>query len=53
MQGGDYLISAGCTGFEKGEFVVYHRLYDVMSLSVISSKNTVGYYDMNSEVTVK
>ena len=39
-----------CTGFEHGEHVVYHRLYDVISLTVISNKNTVGIYDMESSV---
>ena len=41
------------TGFEKEEFQVYHRLYDVMNMTVISDKDTVGYYDMNSRVVVK
>ncbi len=53
LQGGVYLLSLGCTGFQDGEFVVYHRLYDVITLSVISEQNTVGYFDMNSTVTVK
>ncbi len=53
LQGGEYLISLGVTGYEGQEFTVYHRLYDVMNLTVVSDKNTVGYYDMNSRVTVK
>nr|WP_130837446.1 ABC transporter ATP-binding protein [Lachnoclostridium sp. Marseille-P6806] len=52
LQGGEYLLSFGCTGFEKESFTVYHRLYDAMNLTVVSDKNTVGYYDMNSVVTV-
>lgn len=51
LQGGEYLLSLGVTGFEKEEFQVYHRLYDVMNMTVISDKDTVGYYDMDSEVT--
>ena len=50
LQGGEYLLSMSCTGSENGEHVVYHRLYNVLSLTVISNKNTVGYYDMDSEV---
>jgi teichoic acid transport system ATP-binding protein len=50
LQGKDYLISFGCTGFENGEFVIYDRMYDVINLSVISNKNTVGVYDMDSAV---
>ncbi|MCI8402363.1 MAG: ABC transporter ATP-binding protein [Lachnospiraceae bacterium] len=53
LQGKDYLLSLGCTGFEHGEFVVYDRLYDVVNLTVISEKNTVGYYDMNSRVRLE
>ena len=52
LQGGEYLISLGCVGYREGEFTVYHRLYDVFSLTVISSKDTTGFYDMDSIVTV-
>lgn len=52
LQGGDYLLSLGCTSFEQGEFVVYNRLYDVVNITVISAKNTVGVYDMESDVVV-
>lgn len=53
LQGKEYLLSLGCTGFINGEFVVYDRLYDVINLTVISEKNTVGFYDMNSKVSVR
>ncbi len=53
LQGGEYLLSLGCTGYPHGEFTVYHRLYDVCSLTVVSTKNTVGYYDMNTKITVE
>ena len=53
LQGGQYLLSISCTGYEQGEFVVYHRLYDVISIGVVSDKNTVGFYDMNSKVKLK
>lgn len=52
LQGGEYLLSMSCTGFENGEHVVYHRLYDIASITVISNKNTVGVYDMESQVAV-
>ena len=48
--GRGYLLSMSCTGFEQGEHTVYHRLYDVANITVISNKNTVGVYDMESEV---
>ena len=53
LQGGEYLLSFGLTGYEKDTFTVYHRLYDSLSITVISDKNTVGYYDMDSVVSVK
>lgn len=53
LQGSEYLISLGLTGFEKGNFTVYHRLYDCMDITVISDKNTVGFYDMNSQITIE
>jgi len=52
LQGGEYLLSLGLTGYEKDDFQVYHRLYDVLNITVISDKNTVGYYDMESTITV-
>ena len=52
LQGGEYLLSFGCTGYTNGEFTVYHRLYDVINLTVVSRQNKVGYYDMNSKVTL-
>ena len=39
-----------CSGIEQGEHVVYHRVYDVARMTVISNKNTVGVYDMESQV---
>jgi teichoic acid transport system ATP-binding protein len=53
LQGGEYLLSFGCTGYRDGKFNVYHRLYDVCNLTVISDKNTVGFYDMNSVIKVE
>ena len=53
LQGGDYLLSLGVTGYENDDFTVYHRLYDVLGVTVISDKDTVGFYDMNSVVEVR
>jgi len=52
MQGGDYMLSLGCTGYNGVDFVVHHRLYEVCALTVVSVKNTVGFYDTNSRVTL-
>lgn len=52
LQGGEYLLSFGLTGYEGSDFTVYHRLYDAVNITVISDKDTVGYYDMESVVEV-
>ena len=52
LQGGEYLLSLGVTGYNMDTFEVYHRLYDALNITVVSDKDTVGYYDMDSEVKV-
>ena len=52
LKGGEYLLSFGCTGYKDGEFTVFHRLYDACNVTVVSAKNTVGFYDMNSAVEI-
>ena len=41
LQGGEYLLSFGCTGYKDGD------------ITVISTQNTVGFYDMNSKVEIQ
>ena len=53
LQGGEYLLSLGVTGYVGNDFLVYHRLYDILNITVVSDKDTVGYYDMVSSVKVK
>ena len=53
LQGGEYLLSFGVTGYDGNDFQVYHILYDALDITVISDKNTVGYYDMNSTIKVE
>ena len=53
LQGGEYLLSMGVTGYNGDTFEVYHRLYDALNITVVSDKNTVGYYDMDSVVQVR
>ncbi len=53
LQGGEYLLSLGVTGYRGNEFEVYHRLYDVLNITVVSDKDTVGFYDMDSVIEVK
>ena len=53
LQGGEYLLSMGVTGYNGDKFEVYHRLYDALNITVVSDKDTVGFYDMGSEITVQ
>ena len=51
LQGGQYLLSLGLTGYnEDGELTTYHRLYDVCHLQVFSAIDTVGFFDVDSQV---
>lgn len=50
LQGGQYLLQLGCTGFVGDDFVVYNRLYDSCCVQVVSNKTTVGYFDMDTTV---
>ena len=50
LQGGEYLLQLGCTGFVGDDFVVYNRLYDSCCIQVVSNKTTVGYFDMDTTV---
>lgn len=50
LQGGEYLMSFGVTGYDNGEFTVYDRLYDVANLTIVSDQDTVGTFDIDSKV---
>ena len=50
LQGGQYMLSLGLTGYVDGELHAYHRLYDVCHIQVLSELNTVGVFDTESEV---
>ncbi len=52
LHGSQYLLSLGCTRYDNDDFHVYHRLYDICSVSVVADKNTVGFYDMNSKIVI-
>lgn len=50
LQGGEYLLSMSCTSFEGDELKVHHRMYDVISLTVLINENKVGIFDSESKV---
>lgn len=53
LQGGEYLLSMSCTSFEGDELKVHHRMYDIISLTVLINENKVGIFDSESKVIVK
>jgi teichoic acid transport system ATP-binding protein len=54
LQGGQYLVSLGCTSYDvTGELLVHHRLYDIFSVYVVASKFVVGTFDMGMEMNVR
>lgn len=53
IQGGEYLLSFGCTAYQNDFLEVYHRLYDVCNLVIIDKERKVGFFDMESECTVE
>ena len=53
LQGGEYLLSMSCTSFEGDELKVHHRMYDILSLTVLINENKVGIFDSESKVTIK
>lgn len=53
LQSGQYFLSLGCTSINPfGELEVHQRMYDVLQFDVISHKNTVGIFDLNSKVSI-
>jgi len=54
LQGATFFLSFGCTRFvDDGSLKVYHRLYDIMELSMIYVKQTTGFVDLNSEIGIE
>ena len=51
LKGNEYLVCLGCTGFKDGDFEVYHRLYDVCLIRVVTPKTMVGFFDMQTRIT--
>lgn len=52
MQGGEYLLSLGCTVFKGEELSINHRLYDVTYLTVLSEINTIGFFDIGTKASI-
>ena len=53
LPGNGYVLCLGCTGFEKEDFVVYHRLYEIAPIQTLNEKQMVGYFDPDSKITLR
>lgn len=42
LNSGQYLLSLGCTKYQDGNLTVFHRLYDVVAVEVISTISATG-----------
>lgn len=54
LQGSQFFLSLGATKYlADGRLKVFHRLYDIIELNILSAKTTVGWFDTNSIVTIE
>lgn len=52
LSGGGYLLSVGCAGYDRGEYVVYERRYDVLPFEVAARIPCVGVVDLDATITL-
>ena len=50
---GKYTLSLGCTKFIGDELHIFHRLYDVIVMDVISNSDTAGIIHVDSIMKMK
>ena len=51
---GKYTLSLSCSKFDfNGDLIPINRNYDALIFEVISDKNIVGYYDIDTKVDIK
>ena len=52
LSGGGYLLSVGCAGYDRGEYVVYERRYDVLAFEVAARRPCVGVVDLDAQIDI-
>ncbi|MBB5336888.1 ABC transporter ATP-binding protein [Pectinatus brassicae] len=50
--GGDYTLSFGCTKHNGDELTIYHRLYDMVLVKIMSVKPVCGLFNVNTEINL-
>ncbi|SFV53957.1 Teichoic acid export ATP-binding protein TagH [hydrothermal vent metagenome] len=53
LQMGKYALSLGCVSINDNGIEVYTRLYDVILFEVIGSHQMVGFFDLQSDITIE
>jgi len=53
LQLGKYALSLGCVSLNNNGIEVYNRLYDCILFEIIGSERMVGFYDLESEITIQ
>ena len=53
LRAGKYILSLGCTKFIKDDLHIYHRLYDVVVLDILSDRNTAGLVYIDPAITLE
>jgi len=52
LQLGKYALSLGCVNLNENGVEVYNRIYDAMLFEIIGSEQMVGFYDLQSNISV-
>ena len=52
FQLGTYSLSLGCVGLNETGIEVYNRIYDAIVFDVIGTNQMVGFYDLQSEISI-
>ncbi|MDB9786876.1 ABC transporter ATP-binding protein [Bacteriovoracaceae bacterium] len=50
---GKYTFSYGIVSFSDGKLIAHHRLFDVLYIEVVATKQFVGMFDLKSQLTIK
>lgn len=53
LQLGKYTLSLGCVNLNKNGIEVYSRIYDAILFDIIGSNQMVGFFDLESEISIE
>jgi teichoic acid transport system ATP-binding protein len=52
IQIGKYALSLGCVSIEENGIDVHSRIYDAILFEVIGQEQMVGFYDLESKISI-